>query len=167
MVLCFRRPPVGRAEPAEPVAVAVRLPSGCNRAQPSVTARCDAERPSSRSGPASQPDSPWAQLQACPVVGKLRRGIPQERRLGNGGAFRNPRGPLISSLRVPSWAKLPTGQSHAQAPCGSLRDGLQPTLRRESPAEPGHVPEVASRTPNRVEPLCPWPGISPAAGIPL
>jgi len=36
MVLCFRRPPVGRAEPAEPVTVAVRLPSGCNRAQPSV-----------------------------------------------------------------------------------------------------------------------------------
>lgn len=40
MVLCFRRPPVGRAEPAEPVTVAVRLLPGCNRAQPSVTARC-------------------------------------------------------------------------------------------------------------------------------
>ena len=59
------------------------------------------------------------------------------------GAFRSSRGLLISSLRVPSSAKLPTGQSHAQMPCASLHDGLRPTLRRESPAEPGRIPEVA------------------------
>jgi len=66
MVLCFRRPPVGRADPAEPVTVAVRLLSGCSRAQPSVTARCD------RKGPALDRPGRSARLAPGPSSRRVR-----------------------------------------------------------------------------------------------
>ena len=38
VILRFRRPPVGRTTPAQPAAVAVRLPSRCGPAQPAIPA---------------------------------------------------------------------------------------------------------------------------------
>ena len=50
--------------------------------------------------------------------------------------------------------ELPTGQFDAYGLCATLRDGPWPTLPRESPAEPGRVPEVGQPDSDRVEPLC-------------
>jgi hypothetical protein len=45
-------------------------------------------------------------------------------------------------MSVPLCDGLPTCQFDANGLCASLRDGLRPTLPRESPAEPGRGPEV-------------------------
>jgi hypothetical protein len=84
------------------------------------------------------------------VQGSRYRTVNASRKYSAIGPFRSFSRPAHSSLCGRLRDELPACQFDANGLCVSLHDGLRPTLRRESPGEPGALSAKRTGSPSMV-----------------